>query len=305
MRQILIALAAVKASLRSRMVRETSDTQALTPNTQRPAPFFTTRLIHALTGRRALLMLLGLLLAVGVTGSVAAQGGGQALVGVPKISLGMEASKNPKDVAVTLQVLLLMTVLTIAPSLLIMTTAFTRIIIVLGILRSALGLPQLPPNQVMVGLAMFMTFFIMRPTFTDVNDKALQPYFNNKITFQQGLDNAITPLRAFMIRQTYKKDLKFFVDLSKFKTMPKTVEELPITVVIPAFITSELKTAFIMGFYIYLPFLIIDIVVASTLMSMGMMMLPPTLIAIPAKLLLFVMADGWTLLLGSLAKGFR
>jgi flagellar biosynthetic protein FliP len=278
-------------------------TQHPTPNTQRPA-FFTTRLIHALTGRKALLCMVALLLVVGICGGVAAQGGA-SLVGVPKVSLGMEASKNPKDVAVTLQVLLLMTVLTLAPSLLIMTTAFTRIVIVLSLLRSALGLPQVPPNQVLIGLALFMTFFVMRPTFEKINDEALQPYFSNKITFQQGIDKAATPLHTFMIHQTYRKDLAFFLGMAKLKQAPRNEQEIPFTVVVPAFITSELKTAFIMGFYIYLPFLIIDIVVASTLMSMGMMMLPPTIISLPAKLLLFVMADGWTLLLGSLAKGFR
>jgi flagellar biosynthetic protein FliP len=269
-----------------------------------PTPFYTTRLIHALTGRRALFFAVGIALVLCVCGGVAAQGG-NSVVGVPKVTLGMEASKNPKDVAVSLQVLLLMTVLTLAPSLLIMTTAFTRIVIVLSILRSALGLPQVPPNQVLVGLALFMTFFVMRPTFEKINDEALQPYFGNKITFQEGVDRTVRPLQSFMIHQTYKKDLAFFLGMAKLKQAPRTEQEIPFTVVVPAFITSELKTAFIMGFYIYLPFLIIDIVVASTLMSMGMMMLPPNIIALPAKLLLFVMADGWTLLLGSLAKGFR
>src|SRR5205085_3933901 len=188
--------------------------------------------------------------------------------------------KNPTAVAVTLQILLLITVLTLAPSLLIMTTAFTRIIIVLSIMRSALGIPQVPPNQVLVGLAMFLTFFVMRPTFDAINNDALQPYFANKITFQDGMDRAIKPLRNFMLKQTYDKDFSFFVNLAKLKTAPRTPEEVPITVVVPAFITSELKTAFIMGFYLYLPFLVIDMVVASTLMSMGMMMLPPTLIAL-------------------------
>jgi flagellar biosynthesis protein FliP len=268
--------------------------------------FFTTRLIHALTGRKALFIGLVLLLTVGISGVVAAQGGQSApALSVPKISLGMETSKNPKDVAATLQVLLLMTVLTLAPSILIMTTAFTRIVIVLSIMRSALGLPQVPPNQVLIGLSLFLTFFVMRPVFDTINNDALQPYFNSKITFQEGMDRAVKPLRSFMIRQTYTKDLQFFVGLAKLKKPPASVDEVPISVIVPAFITSELKTAFIMGFYIYLPFLIIDMVVASTLMSMGMMMLPPTIIALPAKLLLFVLANGWTLLLGSLAKGFR
>jgi flagellar biosynthetic protein FliP len=253
------------------------------------------------------LFALGIVLMIGLTGGVSAQGGHAVPteIGLPKLSLGVEQAKNPKDVAVTLQILLMMTVLTIAPSLLIMTTGFTRIMIVLSIMRSALGLPQVPPNQVLVGLSMFLTFFVMRPTFETINNDALQPYFANKITFQEGLDRATTPLRSFMLRQTYDKDFSFFVNLAKLKNAPRTAEEVPISVVVPAFITSELKTAFIMGFYIYLPFLVIDMVVASTLMSMGMMMLPPTLIALPAKLLLFVLANGWTLVIGSLAKGFR
>lgn len=263
--------------------------------------------IHALTGYRVLAVALGLLLVAGVAAGVAAQTGGAASEGmsIPKVSFGLEASKNPKDVAVTLQILLLMTVLTLAPSILIMTTAFTRIVIVLSLLRSALSLPQVPPNQVLVGLALFLTFFVMRPTFDAINDNALQPYFQNRIPFQTAADRAVKPLRSFMIRQTYTKDMVFFVNLAKLPKPPATADDVPLSVVIPAFITSELKTAFIIGFYLYLPFLIIDIVVASTLMSMGMMMLPPTVVALPAKLLLFVLANGWTLLLGSLAKGFR
>jgi flagellar biosynthesis protein FliP len=244
----------------------------------------------------------GMMLAVE---AASAQMGGASVVAMPKISVGMSPAQNPKDVAVTLQVLLTLTVLTLAPSILIMTTAFTRIAIVLSIMRSGLGLPSVPPNQVLIGLALIMTFFVMRPTFEEINDKALQPYFANKMTFQAALDRGVKPLRSFMIRQTYTKDMQFFVSIAKLKTPPQTSDDVPISVVIPAFVTSELKTAFIIGFYIYLPFLIIDIVVASTLMSMGMMMLPPTMISLPAKLLLFVMANGWTLLLGSLAQGFR
>jgi len=268
---------------------------------------FTGRFIRTLTGRRALLVGAPLLLIVGIVTCVGAQGTGSPPVNltVPKVSVGIEQAQNPKDVAVTLQVLLLLTVLTLAPSILIMTTAFTRIIIVLSILRSAIGLPQTPPNQVLVGLALFLTFFIMRPTFETINNDALQPYFNNRIPFQTAVDRAVRPLRSFMVRQTYTKDMQFFINLARLKRPPTTVDDVPISVVIPAFITSELKTAFIMGFYIYLPFLIIDMVVASTLMSMGMMMLPPTVISLPAKILLFVLANGWTLLFGSLAKGFR
>lgn len=261
---------------------------------------FTASLIRGLTGKPALIAALVVLLLLGVGGGLAAQN----LI-APKISIGIDQSKSPKDISATLQVLLLLTVLTLAPSILIMTTAFTRIVIVLSITRSAIGLPQVPPNQVLVGLALFMTFFVMRPTFEEVNREALEPYFANKMTFQAAADRAVGPLRQFMIRNTYDRDMSFFVNMAKLEKEPKSAEDVPLSVVIPAFITSELKTAFIMGFYIYLPFLVIDIVVASTLMSMGMMMLPPTVIALPAKILLFVLANGWTLLLGSLAKGFR
>ncbi|HLK58274.1 MAG TPA: flagellar type III secretion system pore protein FliP [Chthonomonadaceae bacterium] len=232
-----------------------------------------------------------------------AQGAG-GTVPLPRLSFGVDAAKNPQDVAVTLQVLLLMTVLTVAPSLLIMMTAFTRLIIVFSILRSAMGTPQLPPNQVLVGLALFLTFFVMQPVFTKINNDAMQPYFANKISLPEALDRAEKPLHSFMIRQTYTSDLKFFLQLSKAPA-PRTAADVNLMTLIPAFLTSELKTAFIIGFYIYLPFLIIDMVVASTLMSMGMMMLPPITISLPAKLLLFVLANGWTLLIGSLVHGFR
>jgi len=243
---------------------------------------------------------LGLILSACLTGI---QAKAQNLA-IPKVTLGVDAAKNPQDVAVSLQILLLMTILTLAPSLLIMMTAFTRIIIVFSILRSALGTPQIPPNQILAGMALFLTFFIMQPTFTKIHDDALQPYFSNKIALPAAMDRAEKPLRGFMLRQTYKSDLIFFINLSKVQR-PRTENDVQLLTLIPAFITSELKTAFIMGFYIYLPFLVIDMVVASTLMSMGMMMLPPTVISLPAKLMLFVLANGWTLVIGSLARGFR
>ena len=253
-----------------------------------------------LSNRMLWVGVIGLLLSGWLTGL---QASAQNL-GIPKVTLGIDAAKNPQDVAVSLQILLLMTILTIAPSLLIMMTAFTRIIIVFSILRSALGTPQIPPNQILAGMALFLTFFIMQPTFTKINDDALKPYFANKITMPVMLDRAEKPLHGFMLRQTYKSDLIFFINLSKVQR-PRTESDVQLLTLIPAFITSELKTAFIIGFYIYLPFLIIDMVVASTLMSMGMMMLPPTVISLPAKLMLFVLANGWTLLIGSLARGFR
>ncbi|HLJ54439.1 MAG TPA: flagellar type III secretion system pore protein FliP [Chthonomonadaceae bacterium] len=253
-----------------------------------------------LTSRAFWIGILGMLLSGWLT---ALQAHAQT-VPLPKITLGVDQAKNPQDVAISLQILLMMTILTIAPSLLIMMTAFTRLIIVFSILRSALGTPQLPPNQILAGMALFLTFFIMQPTFTKINDDALQPYFANKITMPVMLDRAEKPLHGFMLRQTYKSDLIFFINLSKVER-PRTEKDVQLLTLIPAFITSELKTAFIIGFYIYLPFLVIDMVVASTLMSMGMMMLPPTVISLPAKLMLFVLANGWTLLIGSLAHGFR
>ncbi len=262
----------------------------------------TRKLTHALLAQRTALIRVAVLWGALTLVSGAAA---QTALPIPNISVGMGAARKPEDVAVTLQVMMLLTVLTLAPSILIMTTAFTRIVIVLSILRSAIGIQNVPPNQVLVGLALFMTFFVMRPTFDQINREALEPYFAKKITFQTATDRAVNPLRGFMIRQSYRKDLNFFINMARLPKRPATAADVPVSVVIPAFITSELKTAFIIGFYIYLPFLVIDIVVASTMMSMGMMMLPPTLIALPAKILLFVLADGWSLLLGSLAKGFK
>ena len=232
-----------------------------------------------------------------------------ATLSVPT-SPGIGTAKNPQQVANTLQILMLMTVLTLAPALLIMTTAFTRIVIVLSFLRSAIGAQNIPPNQVMLGLALFLTFFVMAPTFTQMNQDALQPYLSNKMDFQTAVDRGETPLRRFMVAQTYKDDLKLFLEMSK--TPPPKITDpnhpadaLPMQVVIPAFVISELKTGFIFGFIVYIPFIIIDMVVSSLLMSMGMMMLPPTVISLPAKVLVFILADGWHAIAGSLAASYR
>ena len=249
-----------------------------------------------------LLLVGGGLLCLSVLPALAQSGGSNVVL--PKVTFGVDTAKSPQDVSVTLQILLLMTFLSLAPSLLIMMTAFPRLLIVFSILRNALGLPSIPPNQVLVGLSLFLTFFIMRPVFTDIYDNAYTPYTTKKITLPQAIDKAEKPLRDFMIRQTYKSDLIFFINLSK-APKPNTPDDVPMTTAIPAFITSELKTAFIIGFYIYLPFLIIDMIVASTLMSMGMMMLPPTVVSLPAKILLFILANGWTLLIESMVRGFR
>jgi flagellar biosynthetic protein FliP len=209
----------------------------------------------------------------------------------------------PSNMATSLQIVLLLTVLTLAPSILIMMTSFTRIVIVLSFLRNALGLQQMPPNQVLIGLALFLTLFIMAPIGQDINNNAIKPYTEGKITQEEAYQNTIKPLKNFMLKQTRQNDLNLFVSLAKINI--NNVEELPMRVVIPAFIISELKTAFEIGFIIYIPFLIIDIIVASVLMSMGMFMLPPVLISLPFKVLLFILVDGWNLVVKSLILGFR
>ncbi|NLJ96933.1 MAG: flagellar type III secretion system pore protein FliP [Clostridiales bacterium] len=208
------------------------------------------------------------------------------------------------SLASTLQILLVLTVITLAPSILIMVTSFTRIIIVLHFLRSALGTQQTPPNQVLIGLALFLTFFIMSPVITKINTEAVQPLSRGEISQEEAFDQGLAPIRTFMLEQTTNvKDLRLFMDIADIDTVD-TVEDIPITVIIPAFIISELRKAFIMGFLIYIPFIIIDMVVASTLMSMGMMMLPPTMISLPFKILLFIVADGWNLIVGALVNTF-
>lgn len=222
---------------------------------------------------------------------------------LPKLQIGLEQGKNPSDVATSLQILALLTVLSLAPALLVMTTAFTRIVIVFSFLRTALGTPSIPPNQVVIGLSLFLTCYVMGPTFSKVNTTALQPYMEKKISFDVAKDRAWGSVRDFMFRQTYKKDLALFANLKNKKY--KTIEDVGWQELIPAFILSELKTAFIIGFYIFIPFLVIDLVVASTLMSMGMMMLPPTVVSLPAKVLVFLLADGWSILVHAVAGGFR
>lgn len=221
---------------------------------------------------------------------------------LPTIQLGMEDSNSPEKVSSAIQVLILLTVLTLAPSILIMTTSFSRIVIVLSFLRQAMGTQQTPPNQILVGLALFLTTFVMGPVWSEINEKALQPYLGEKLSQGEALQAAQIPIKRFMLRQTREKDLALFVNISGQK--PATKEDAELRAVIPAFIISELKTAFQIGFMIYIPFLILDMVVASVLLSMGMMMLPPVLISLPFKLMLFVMVDGWYLTVGSLMKSF-
>jgi flagellar biosynthesis protein FliP len=203
-----------------------------------------------------------------------------------------------------LSILLMITVLTVAPSFLILMTSFTRIVIVLGFVRTSLGTQQMPPNQVLIGLALFLTLFIMSPTLSQVNDTALQPYLKGKLTQTEALEQAAIPMKKFMFQHTREKDLLLFLNYTKAEK-PKTYQDIPITVMVPAYAISELKTAFQMGFMIFIPFLIIDMVVASTLMAMGMMMLPPVMISLPFKILLFVLVDGWYLVIKSLLLSYN
>jgi len=219
------------------------------------------------------------------------------------ISIGLDQTQEPGKMAIVLQIFLLMTILSLAPAILIMLTSFTRIVIVLSLLRRALGTMQMPPNQVIIGLALFLTFFIMTPVWQQINTDALQPYLDKKIDQQQALKNAAEPLRKFMFKQTREKDLALFVSIAKVQR-PSNVDDVPTSVLIPSFIISEVKTAFQIGLLLYVPFLIIDMVVASVLLSMGMMMLPPIMISLPFKLMLFVLADGWNLMIGSLVRSF-
>jgi len=223
---------------------------------------------------------------------------------IPNISIGIQNTDNPADLVPTLQIVLLLTVLSLAPSILIMMTSFTRIIVVFHFLRQSLNTQTVPSNQILVGLALFITFFIMRPVIDQINNNALQPYLNETITQSQALEEAAKPLRKFMLKQTREQDLLLFIDLRDDRERPKTVDDISLTTLIPAFIVSELKTAFQIGFLLYLPMLLIDLVVGSVLLSMGMMMLPPVMIAMPFKLLLFVLVDGWYLVVESLVKGF-
>ena len=212
-------------------------------------------------------------------------------------------NNNSGKLSSNLKILLVLTVIALAPSILIMLTSFTRIIVVLHFVRQALGTQTSPPNQVLVGLALFLTIFIMQPVFTNINDTALKPFDAGEITQEQAIEIGQKPLREFMYSQTQTKDLNLFMEIAGIEEV-EDYDDIPITVLIPSFVISELRTAFIIGFLIYIPFIIIDMVVASTLMSMGMMMLPPTTISMPFQILLFILADGWDLVIGNLVKTF-
>jgi flagellar biosynthetic protein FliP len=222
----------------------------------------------------------------------------------PKLSVEVGKATKPEDISVSLQILFLMTILTLAPAILILTTAFTRIIVVFHFLKQAMGTAQMPPPQVLVGLALFLTFFVMAPVWTKINDQALQPYLQNKLALQDAYNTGVEPLREFMFRQTREEDLALFVKMSNVDK-PKNRSEVPTYALIPAFAISELRVGFQIGFILFVPFLIIDMVVASVLMSMGMMMLPPIMISLPLKVLLFILVDGWHLIVSSLINSFH
>ena len=222
----------------------------------------------------------------------------------PHLSIGLDGVQGPEGIGLSLQIVLLMTVLTLAPAILIMTTSFARIVVVLSLLRQALGTQQLPPNQVVIGLAMFLTFFVMTPVWQQINSQALQPYLAKEISQEEGFQRALEPLRTFMLKQTRERDLALFLGMSQHEP-PRTRDDVSTLILIPSFIISELKTAFQIGFLLYIPFLVLDMVVASGLISMGMMMLPPVVISMPLKLMLFVLVDGWYLVIGSLMRSFQ
>lgn len=224
-------------------------------------------------------------------------------ISLPTISVGMQEAETPQQVSTALQIIFLLTILSVAPSILLMMTCFTRIIIVFGFVRMAMSTQSMPPTQILMGLALFLTFYVMSPTLNTINDTALQPYLNDEITQQVAFDRAVIPMRDFMFSQVQEEELALLSDIT-LQDEPVDRDSIPTMTLIPAFVLSELKRAFQMGFLIYIPFLVIDMVVASILMSMGMMMLPPVIISMPFKLLLFVLVDGWGLVVGSVFKSF-
>lgn len=234
-----------------------------------------------------------------IVGTVSAK----AQVALPNIDISFNEASTPQEFSKGLQILIALTILTIAPSIFIMTTSFIRIAIVLSLTRQAMGTANLPPSQVIIGLSMILTFFVMAPTFNEINTTAFSPYMKNEITQDVAMKKGLQPLRAFMSRQTEEADLALFIKLSKIDT-PETIEDVPTYVLLPSFVISELKTAFKIGFMVFIPFLVIDIVVSSILVSMGMLFLPPTMIALPFKIILFVLIDGWYLITKSLVMGF-
>lgn len=267
---------------------------AMTPS--RPGPQNFERIVRFLKPA-----LLGLLL--GLSAAAIAQSTGQK-VDVPSINLGLNGDSDKEQLSASLRILAILTILSIAPAILILTTAFTRIVIILSFTRTALGAQNIPPNQVLIGLSLFLSLFVMGPTYTKINEQAIAPYMreSNPISFEEALHRAEAPIKDFMLKSTYESDLKMFMDFRG--QTAETREGVDIMTVIPAFVISELKTAFIIGFYIFVPFIIIDLIVASVLMGMGMMMMPPVVVSLPAKILIFVLADGWSVLAKSILSGY-
>jgi len=243
-----------------------------------------------------------LLITLLMAGSISAFA--DAPLSLPSLDVNVGTADTPQEVSSTIQVVLMLSILSMAPSILLMMTCFTRIIIIFSFLRKALSLQTTPPNQVLIGLALFLTFFVMAPTFTEVNEKAYKPLSRGEITLEQAYDNAMKPMREFMFRQVRSKDLALFVKLAETET-PENMEAVPTKALIPAFIISELRTGFEVGFLLFIPFIVIDMVVASTLMALGMMMLPPVMISLPFKILLFILIDGWNLMVRAILAGIR
>jgi flagellar biosynthesis protein FliP len=220
-----------------------------------------------------------------------------------KLNIGFEGGEKPGDVSVAIQIVILMTLLSFAPAMVMLMTSFTRIVIVLGFVRTAIGVQSAPSNQIIIGLSLFLTFFLMGPTFDRIHKDSIQPYLDGKMSSMDAFDKGSVPLKEFMLRQTRTRDIEFFLQLGRFP--PTKVQDLPLRVIVPAFVISELQTSFQMGFLIFLPFLVIDFIVSSVLMSMGMMMMPPSVVAMPFKLLLFVLVDGWHLVTKNIVQSFH
>lgn len=258
---------------------------------------------HSFIKALIVLFVILLLSAIFVPASVSAQA-----IQIPDINLQIggddEGEEDPESLVGFLQLLLILSVLTLAPAFVMLTTSFTRIVIVLSFTRNAMATQQIPPNQVLIGLALFLTYFVMQPTLAVINETAIQPYIEGEIEQEVALELAADPLREFMFYHTRERDLALFVNIADIEE-PETQEDIPLHVLVPAFVISELKTAFQMGFMLYVPFLIVDMVVASTLMSMGMFMLPPVIVSMPFKLLLFILVDGWHLVVSSLLQSFN
>lgn len=261
--------------------------------------FFPRFLFNSCSKIRLTLLILGLGTAFALPSDVMAQTTPSAN---PGLNISLNGVESEDDYGVAIQLVILMTLLGLAPSILMLMTAFTRIIIVLGFVRSAIGVQSAPSNQIMIGIALFLTLFVMSPVLDKINDEALQPYFNDEITSIEAVGIATDSIKTFMLRQTRQADIEFFLGLSGMG--PTLIDELPLKIIIPSFVLSELRTAFQMGFLIYLPFVMIDFLVATTLMSMGMMMMPPVIVSLPFKILLFVVVDGWYLVLRSLTQSF-